>query len=184
MRNVESYQTITIPEGVSVTTQSRVVTVKGPRGTLTKEFKHVNVELSQVKNQIKVTVWFGSKKERACIRTVCSHIENLIKGVTKGFQYKMRLVYAHFPINMSVVDNNKAVEVRNYLGEKNVRKIEMLNGVTVAAHTVKDEFILSGNDLEAVSQSAASIQQSFQAKNKDIRKFLDGIYVSERGVKA
>lgn len=184
MKNIESSQSISIPEGVTVGINSRVITVKGPRGSLTKEFKHLNVEITHCKNEIKVAVWFGTKKQRACIRTVCTHIENMIKGVTKGYQYKMRLVYAHFPINMSVVDSNNAVEVRNYLGEKHVRKIPMLEGVKIAAHTVKDEFILTGNDLEAVSQSAATIQQTFQAKNKDIRKFLDGIYVSERGVKA
>jgi len=34
-----------------------------------------------------VEKWFGTKKEIAAVRTVCSHIENMIKGVTKGFQY-------------------------------------------------------------------------------------------------
>ena len=45
----------------------------------------------------------------------------------------------------------------------------------------KDELIVSGNSLEAVSQNAADIQQICRVRNKDIRKFLDGIYVSERG---
>jgi large subunit ribosomal protein L9e len=44
----------------------------------------------------------------------------------------------------------------------------------------KDELIISGNSVEAVSQSAALIQQSTTVKNKDIRKFLDGLYVSEK----
>ena len=39
----------------------------------------------------------------------------------------------------------------------------------------------TGNSVEAVSQSAALIQQSTTVKNKDIRKFLDGVYVSEKG---
>jgi large subunit ribosomal protein L9e len=39
---------------------------------------------------------------------------------------------------------------------------------------------LEGNDLELVSRSAGLIQQSTLVKNKDIRKFLDGIYVSEK----
>jgi len=59
----------------------------------------------------------------------------------------------------------------------------MLEGVSVAHTTtgVKDEIALTGNDIQAVSQSAASIQQACNVKNKDIRKFLDGIYVSEKG---
>lgn len=58
----------------------------------------------------------------------------------------------------------------------------MQEGVDVeASKNVKDQLELTGNDLEKVSQSAADIQQKCRVKNKDIRKFLDGLYVSERG---
>lgn len=56
----------------------------------------------------------------ACIRTICSHVENMITGVTKGYLYKMRFCYAHFPINVSIT--GKTVEIRNFLGEKRVRR--------------------------------------------------------------
>lgn len=106
----------------------------------------------------------------------------MITGVTLGFRYKMRFVYAHFPINVSINDDGKNVEIRNFLGEKLVRKVDMLDGVKIAVSTAqKDEVVIEGNDLDNVSQSAASIQQSTLVKNKDIRKFLDGLYVSEKG---
>ena len=54
----------------------------------------------------------------------------MIKGVTKGFEYKMRLVYAHFPINANITDEGGIVEVRNFLGEKRVRIVKMLPGTT------------------------------------------------------
>jgi large subunit ribosomal protein L9e len=55
-------------------------------------------------------------------------------------------------------------------------------GVDVeTSKNVKDEIQITGNSLENVSQSAADIQQACRVKNKDIRKFLDGLYVSERG---
>ncbi|KAL6138978.1 hypothetical protein ACLB2K_064256 [Fragaria x ananassa] len=64
----------------------------------------------------------------------------------------------------------------------NVRKVEMLDGVQITrSEKVKDELILDGNDIELVSRSCALINQKCHVKNKDIRKFLDGIYVSERG---
>lgn len=44
---------------------------------------------------------------------------------------------------------------------------------------VKDELILTGNDIELVSRSSALIHQKCLVKKKDIRKFLDGIYLSE-----
>jgi large subunit ribosomal protein L9e len=104
----------------------------------------------------------------------------MIKGVIYGFLYKMRAVYAHFPINISVTNNNTSVEIRNFLGEKYARHVNMLSGVTFKPSGAKDEFILEGNDLELVSRSAALIQQSTSVKKKDIRKFLDGIYVSDK----
>jgi large subunit ribosomal protein L9e len=74
------------------------------------------------------------------------------------------------------------ISLRNFLGEKIVRPVTLRNGVTVeASKGVKDQIEVSGNSLEDVSQSAADIQQICRVRNKDIRKFLDGIYVSERG---
>merc|ERR1712026_434297 len=164
------------------TVKARVVTINGPRGSLTKSFKHMNIDISKVnKNTIKVEKWFGLRKELAAVRTICSHITNMATGVTKGYQYKMKAVYAHFPINCAISENNTLVEVRNFLGEKFVRKVRMHEGVTCKNSGQKDELIVEGNSIEAVSQSAALIQQSTTVKNKDIRKFLDGLYVSEKG---
>jgi large subunit ribosomal protein L9e len=184
MKAVLQEKDIKIPEGVTVAVKARVVTVKGPRGTLTRALKHVNMEITLLSDRaLRVVVWHGGRKHVACIRTVCSHIENMIKGVTKGFEYKMRLVYAHFPINCNVNNGGKLVEIRNFLGEKIVRRVDMLDGVSAVMSTSqKDEIILTGNDVENVSQSAALIKQICNVKNKDIRKFLDGIYVSEKGL--
>ena len=71
----------------------------------------------------------------------------------QGFKYKMKAVYAHFPINIVVSESNTLVEVRNFLGEKYVRRVTMRPGVTCTNSTVKDEIILEGNDIELVSNS-------------------------------
>jgi large subunit ribosomal protein L9e len=117
-------------------------------------------------------------------RTICAHIQNMFIGVTKGFKYKMRFCYAHFPINVAGTSaaGKDTVEIRNFLGEKQVRRIELLEGVKYfRTPDVKDQIEISGIDLAKVSLCCARIQQSTLVKNKDIRKFLDGIYVSERG---
>lgn len=67
------------------------------------------------------------------------------------------------------------MQIRNFLGEKFVRECPMAEGVTIALSDIKDEIILQGNDIEKVSQSAASITDKCRVKEKDIRKFLDGI---------
>ncbi|KAK5018983.1 putative 60S ribosomal protein L9-B [Cryomyces antarcticus] len=204
MKYIHSQETLTIPKDVKVSIKTRIVTVEGPRGTigdaahrkqvfthatgkLVKNLAHLSVSFSQPSpSVINIELHHGSRKNVATLRTVRTLINNLTIGVTKGYKYKMRYVYAHFPINVNIEKNNETglyeVEIRNFIGEKIVRRVVMQSGVDVeASKNVKDELLLSGNSLENVSQSAADIQQICRVKNKDIRKFLDGLYVSERG---
>lgn len=111
-----------IPEGVKVKVHAKIVEVEGPRGMLTRNFKHLNLDFELIEGgkKLKVDAWFGSRKTTAVIRTALSHIQNLITGVTEGFRYKMRFIYAHFPINASITNANGAIEIRNFLGEKKV----------------------------------------------------------------
>lgn len=114
-----------IPEGVKIKVKAKIIQVKGPRGTLTRNFKHLNLDFQLItdeegKQKLRVEAWFASRKTSAAIRTALSHVNNLIVGVTQGFRYKMRFVYAHFPINASITNGNTAIEIRNFLGEKKV----------------------------------------------------------------
>jgi large subunit ribosomal protein L9e len=170
---------------VTISVESRKVTVTGPRGSLSRDFKHVSIAAVPLgKHSIRFDMWFGNRLQLATIRTLTTHIENMIVGVTKGFCYRMRFAYAHFPINVTLTGTagNQTVEIRNFLGQRRVRKIQLLPGVNIIKSSdVKDQLELTGNDIEVVSRSAALIHQSCLVRHKDIRKFLDGIYVSEKG---
>ncbi|EEC49956.1 predicted protein [Phaeodactylum tricornutum CCAP 1055/1] len=198
MKTVLASRNIVIPDGVTVEINARKIKVTGPRGVLERDFKHISMDLRKVDGEslgytveedgeeatnasyIKVDLWFATRKQLACVRTVCSHIDNLFVGVTRGFLYKMRFVYSHFPINVTLT--GETVEIRNFLGEKRVRKVKLLEGVSYErTASVKDQIELSGNDIAAVSLTAAKIQQATNIRHKDLRKFLDGIYVSEKG---
>merc|ERR1712118_61696 len=67
------------------------------------------------------------------------------------------------------------------LGEKIVRRIDMLGDTKVSKTDTKDEIQVEGTDIELVGRSAALINQSRAVKKKDIRKFLDGVYVAAYG---
>lgn len=102
---------------VKVSIKSRLVTVEGPRGKLTKDLSHIAVNFSVIKKGvIGIEIHHGNRKNVAALRTVRTLINNLIIGVTKGFKYKMRYVYAHFPINVNVEKNGETgcyeVEIR------------------------------------------------------------------------
>ena len=120
-------------------------------------------------------MWFGTRKLIARLKTVKGHIMNMIIGVTQGYNYKMRFVYNHFPINCAV--NGQTVEIRNFLGQKEVFRVNCPKTVRIfRSDDVKDQLELEGNDIREVSVAAAQVQQKCLVKKKDIRKFLDGIF--------
>lgn len=86
MRDILQTEELEIPSGVEVTIKSRVITVSGPRGTLTKNVRHVDMDIRVIKGkETKVTlaVWQGGRKHVACLRTIRSLIKNMVTGVTK-----------------------------------------------------------------------------------------------------
>ena len=86
-------------------------------GKLVKDLSHLAVSFSRPKKDIvAIEVHHGERKAVAALRTVRTIINNLVIGVTRGFKYKMRYVYAHFPINLNVETNKETglceVEIR------------------------------------------------------------------------
>jgi large subunit ribosomal protein L9e len=187
MKLLHSTREVVVPEGLSLEVKARQVRVKGPRGQLTRDFKHTRLDFAIVEEdgvkKLRVECHLGKRKSLAVMRTVTSHIQNLFTGVSKGFEYKLRLVYAHFPININIANEGALVEIRNFLGEKRVRSVNMYPGVKCErSSAVKDELLITGNDVDMVSHSAALISGQCHVRKKDIRKFLDGIYIAERGL--
>ena len=86
MKLLTATRTLDIPAGVTVEIKGRRVRVKGPRGTLTKDFKHLDVDAyladgEDGSKQLKVDVWFGKRATLAAIRTLCSHVQNMISAL-------------------------------------------------------------------------------------------------------
>eukprot|EP00758_Cryptobia_borreli_P007178 Tbor_TRINITY_DN5255_c6_g2::TRINITY_DN5255_c6_g2_i2::g.16623::m.16623/K02940/RP-L9e, RPL9; large subunit ribosomal protein L9e len=180
---IKSQKSLGIPEGCTCTIKDRVVTVTGPRGTLKKDLRHMNLDFKVSKNLKTVTAvrWYGAKQDISLLGTSLSHIRNMFTGVTKGFRFKIRFASAHFPINVTV--EGQEVEIRNFIGEKRVRRQSICPGVKVYRtdpSVVKDELVMEGNDLEEVAREAALTHSMCLVKKKDIRKFLDGLYVMSK----
>jgi len=177
MRAIEVSKTIQIPDDVEVSVEGRKVTVKGQKGTLTRDFSHAPISIKVEGSTIRVWVEWPRKKEAALVGTLHSHIQNMITGVRKGFTYKLKIVFSHFPISVKVKD--KTILIDNFTGERSPRKVKIMGDSQVKVQT--EDIIVQGIDLEDVSQTAANIEQGTKVKRKDPRVFLDGIYVNERG---
>ena len=169
---------IPIPEGVTVEVHGREVKVKGPKGSLSENLSHLPVEISIREGNVVVSAKWPKKRETAKAGTAAAHVRNMVKGVTKGFKCKLKVVYAHFPITVKVNEKQKKVLIENFIGERTSRVATMVGEVKVKVSG--DELTVEGISIQDVTQTAANIEASTKIKEKDQRVFLDGIFVFER----
>jgi large subunit ribosomal protein L6 len=162
-----------IPEGVSFTLDEKKVKISGEKGDLVKDFGHTDLNLYQGDELIRVWINNPRKRKAAQVNTVASHIRNMIKGVTEEHLYKMKVVFIHFP--MTIMVQGDLLVIENFIGERKPRTAKIMPNVEVKVDG--DDLLIRGVDIEAVGQTAANIQQACKIRNKDLRKFLDGIYV-------
>jgi len=168
---------VKIPDGVKITIENNNIIVKGEKGELTRYFSHPKIELKINDKVLEIHGKNIRRKEKAILGAISAHINNMIKGVTKGYEYKMKTVFSHFPIK-TIVEGNQFI-IQNFLGERSPRRAEILQGVTVET---KGEFVtIKGLDKEKVGQTVANIERTTKVKNRDIRVFQDGVYLVNTG---
>jgi len=169
-------QEIEIPSGIEILIEGNTVKTKGPKGENHRFFHYPKIQISKQDNKILLIAKNPSKREKTMMGTMKSHIKNLIKGVDKGFIYKLKICSGHFPMKVTVEKNN--IIVNNFLGEKVPRKAKILAGVQ--AKIEGDEIILKGIDKELVSQSSANIELATRITNRDRRIFQDGCFITSK----
>ena len=172
-------RTVSIPDQVSVQVEGRTVKVKGPLGSLQEDLSHLPVSIDVDDNKVRLETSWPRKREIGMLGTAAAHVRNMLKGVTQGYRYELRTVYAHFPVTVKVDEKAKVLKIENFTGEKTPRYAKIVEGVKVDVNG--EDISVQGIDLKSVSQTAANIQDSTKIEKKDLRVFLDGIYVSGKG---
>ncbi|MCI4331858.1 MAG: 50S ribosomal protein L6 [Thermoplasmata archaeon] len=170
--------TVPVPKGATLRAKDGRITAEGPLGSVHRPFPTDVLDLKVVGSEATLTLKIppNRKTAKSLLHTWERHLANLGGGVTKGFQAKMKVVAAHFPMKVAVKDSSLVIE--NFLGEKYPRTAHLLPGVTAS---VEGEFVvLSGHDIEIVGQSAANIERTTKIRDYDPRVFQDGIYIIER----
>lgn len=165
------------PASVKISKEGNLLSVKGKLGTLKKDFTKLPATITVQGNKIIIKPYGKRKRDLAVTNTARSIIESMIKGVEKGYTYKLKIIFAHFPISVKV--KGKEVTVENFFGERAPR-ISKIVGDATKVSVVGEDVIVQGPSLEDVSQTAANIELSTKIKNKDQRVFLDGLYVYSR----
>jgi len=170
---------VEIPQGVKVSISGSEVSVSGKSGQLKRKLENPKVEMRVEDGHVVVKCEYPRVAEKAIVGTFASHIQNMIDGVQGGFEYHMKIVYSHFPMKTTVKGDKFIIE--NFLGEKAPRHANIIGHTKIAVKA--PEVVVSGIELEAVSQTAANIERACKIRNFDPRVFQDGIYIVEKARK-
>ncbi len=168
---------IKIPEGVEARLDGFDLHIRGPRGELIREFKHTRLKMKMEDGKVVIFCPLPKKKEYAMAGTWRAHVLNMIKGVTEEFEYHLKIVYAHFPMKVTVKGNKVVIE--NFMGEKAPRYANIFGNTKVEIKG--DTVIVKSINKEHAGQTAANIEKATRIKNRDPRVFQDGIYIVKKG---
>ena len=167
---------VKIPDGVQVKLAGDQVLVAGKGVALQRTLSHPRVTMAVESGEVKIRSEYPDRRDGALVGTFAAHVRNMILGVTEGFTYEMKIVYSHFPVKATVKGEEFVIE--NFLGEKFPRRADIRGATKVEVKG--DQVILTGPDIEAVSQTAANIEQATKIKGFDPRVFQDGIYITKK----
>ncbi|HYC11398.1 MAG TPA: 50S ribosomal protein L6 [Nitrososphaerales archaeon] len=165
-------QLLDMPEGVTASMSGRLLSIKGKLGEAKKDFDKVSVNIGVEGNKVVISPFSRKKKDNVIINTAVSHVNNMVTGVTKGYTYRLKVVYAHFPISVKTKGNEILVE--NFVGERSPRVAKIVGDCKVSIEG--DDIIVKGVSVEDVGQTAANVELATRIRRKDQRIFLDGVY--------
>jgi large subunit ribosomal protein L6 len=141
---------ITIPSGVNITLDNTLITVKGPKGTLSREL-HRDMKVVVAENEISVERPSDNKLHRSLHGTTRSVVANMVSGVTEGFSKNLDLVGVGYRANKT---GNKLVL---NVGYSHPVEIEPENGIEFEVPS-NTKIIVKGIDKELVGATAAKVR--------------------------
>ncbi|MBL7054834.1 50S ribosomal protein L6 [Candidatus Woesearchaeota archaeon] len=164
---------VLLPEGVSASLDDNMLILKKQKGEVKKKFHNPYVDLELKGNEVFFKATRNTKREKKIIGSFVSHLKNMIKGVTEGHKYVLKVCSGHFPINVSV--SGEELIVKNFFGEKTPRVLKLKKGASVKVDG--DEIVVESEDKEIAGQVSADIEQLTRRTGYDSRIFQDGCYI-------
>ncbi len=142
---------ITIPAGVTVDIKDQTITVKGPKGTLTREI-HPDITAKIEGTEILVTRPTDEKQHRALHGLTRSLINNMVVGVTEGYKKELEVNGVGYRVQ------KQGKQLILTLGYSHPVTIDEPEGITLDAPS-QNKIVVSGADTQQVGQSAAEIRE-------------------------
>jgi large subunit ribosomal protein L6 len=176
MKIKEMAAELKLPEGVTAEIIGHAVKIKGSKGEMQRKLANPKITIEGKDGKIMLKAKDGTKKDKTMIGTFKAHIRNMIKGVSEGHIYRLKICSGHFPMNVSV--SGKEFSVANFLGEKTARKIKLKEGVTVKVEG--QDIVVESISKESAGQTAADIEILTKVKGRDRRIFQDGIFITNK----
>ena len=141
---------ITVPEGVEIKIDGQKITVKGPKGTLEKEF-HKNMKINLEGNVLTVVRPDDQPENRSLHGLTRTLLNNMIEGTTKGFERKLEVNGVGYRAS------KKGNDLLLNLGYSHPIEMAAPEGITFDVPNA-NEIIVKGMDKELVGQTAAVIR--------------------------
>ena len=179
MKEEKLVEDVEIPEKVEIKVEGPTITAKGEKGEASRRLFHPKISIVVESGKVILAAKKATQREKRMLGTYVSHIKNLVRGCTEGFVYKLKVCSGHFPMNVALSGNE--FSVKNFLGEKVPRILQIKEGVDVKVEG--EEITVESADKELAGNVAAAIERLTTVKNKDLRIFQDGIYITEKAGK-
>ncbi|MET0028671.1 MAG: 50S ribosomal protein L6 [Candidatus Thiodiazotropha sp.] len=141
---------VSIPSGITVKMADDTISVKGPKGELSFGI-HPDVAVSEEDNQLKVSPKTESQSAWAMAGTVRALVNNMVTGVSAGFEKKLQLI----GVGYRAQAGGKSLNLS--LGFSHPIDYPVPEGITIATPS-PTEIIISGSDKQRVGQVAAEIR--------------------------
>src|SRR3989344_664246 len=171
---------VELPEVVTANVHGNSLIVKGPKGEIKRDIENPRFAMKADAKIVSLALKSGlkqSQRDKMHINSYQSHIKNLINGVIHGYTAKLKVCSGHFPMTVTI-DTNGKFAVKNFLGEKVPRTVNVKHGAKVDVQG--DIITVTGLDKEIVGQTAADLEQLTRITNRDRRIFQDGIYITKK----
>lgn len=167
---------IAVPKDVNVKVAGTMVEMSSAGKQNKRNFVMRGFAVEQKAGTIVLRAISSRKNVYASMKATAAHIENMVIGVKRGYEYKMEVVYSHFPINVSLKGN--VLEISNLIGCKAPIKVPIVGQTKVEIKG--KEITAKGVDKEEVGQTCANIENATRILKKDRRVFQDGIYIVKK----